>query len=313
MRNILSVDVEDWFQVEAQNETIKFSEWHNFKMRVMPNVLRLLGMFDRHGVHATFFILGWVAEKIPDLVDHIVQRGHEVASHGYGHRFAAKQTSEEFRADLEQSLTVLAQSYDGPIHGYRAPSFSLGEQTPWAWDILADLGFAYDSSIFPIHHDTYGSPHLPRHPFRLVLNDGREIDEIPMTTIRLFGHNLPAAGGGYLRLFPHWYTRLAIRRINREGMPAVIYIHPWEIDPGQPRTRLSPIRRFRHYTNLGTTEYKLEQLLSEFNFGTIWDYLQSTDSDRRPRISLTEIRRKPSLPPSKTVKPPPERPTPQAE
>ena len=211
MQNILSVDVEDWFQVEAQTEAIKFADWHNFKMRVLPNMMTLLGIFDRYSVHATFFILGWVAEKLPDLVDHIAWRGHEIASHGYAHRLAGSQTPEEFRADVSRSLEVIRQSVDIRVRGYRAPSFSVGKRTLWAWKILADLGFTYDSSVFPIHHDVYGCPDLPRFPFRFVLEDGRQIDEIPMTTMRVMGYNLPAAGGGYLRLLPRWYTRRAIR------------------------------------------------------------------------------------------------------
>jgi len=301
MQNILSVDVEDWFQVESQAEVIKFADWHSFKTRVLPNVLSLLGTFDRYGVRGTFFILGWVAEKLPDLVDHIADRGHEIASHGYAHRLASTQSKEEFEADVVRSLEVIRKSVDVPIYGYRAPSFSLGERTPWAWNILSDLGFKYDSSIFPIHHDTYGSPHMPRYPFRFTLDDGREIDEVPMTTIRFAGHNFPAAGGGYLRLFPSWYTRRAIRAANRAGHPAVVYVHPWEIDPHQPRTNLSLLRRFRHYTNLGTTEYKLERLLSEFRFGTVMDYLQQSDAEKRPRLPVSALTKSKPLPPSQTV------------
>jgi polysaccharide deacetylase family protein (PEP-CTERM system associated) len=304
MVNILSVDVEDWFQVEAQTEAIKFADWHNFKTRVLPNVLSLLGTFDRYGVRGTFFILGWVAEKLPDLVDHIAARGHEIASHGYAHCLAGTQSEKEFAADVRRSLEVIRKSVDVPIHGYRAPSFSLGEHTPHAWNILKDLGFDYDSSVFPIHHDTYGSPDLPRFPFRFVLEDGREIDEVPLTTMRIAGYNFPAAGGGYLRLFPYWYTGRAIRAVNRTGHPAIVYVHPWEIDTHQPRTKLSLLRRFRHYTNLGTTEYKLERLLSEFQFGTMWDYLQQSDAADRPRLPISQLTKAKPLPPSQSVKVP---------
>ncbi len=210
MQNMLTVDVEDWFQVEAQIESIKFSDWHKFKMRVLPNVMNMLGLFEQYNVKATFFVLGWVAEKLPDLVGHIASRGHEVASHGYAHRLAYTQTPKEFADDIEKSLAAIRQSVDADIIGYRAPSFSIGEKTPWAWDILAELGITYDSSIFPVHHDIYGSPHLPRYPFRLQLKNGRILDEVPMTTLRVLGYNFPAAGGGYLRLFPYWYTRRAI-------------------------------------------------------------------------------------------------------
>ena len=305
MQNILSIDVEDWFQVESQTEAIRFADWHNFRMRVLPNVLTLLGLFERYGVHATFFVLGWVAEKLPDLIDHIAARGHEIASHGYAHRLVRRQTPDEFAADIGRSLEVIHKSTDVLVKGYRAPSFSVGEHTPWAWSILADFGFEYDSSIFPIHHDTYGSPDSPRFPFRIVLQDGREIDEIPMTTVRLLGQNFPAAGGGYLRLFPYWYTRRAIRAVNRTGHPAVVYLHPWEIDPHQPRTRLSLVSRFRHYTNLSTTEYKLERLLADFQFGTVQEYRRQTDRELLPRLPVADLACPKPLPPSKQVQVPP--------
>jgi len=305
MQNILSVDVEDWFQVEAQTEAIRFADWHSFRMRVLPNVLTLLGIFDRYGVRATFFVLGWVAEKLPDLIDHIAARGHEIASHGYAHRLVRRQTPEEFAEDVGRSLEVIRKSVDVRVKGYRAPSFSVGERTPWAWKVLADFGLEYDSSIFPIHHDTYGSPDLPRFPFRIELDDGRRIDEIPLTTVRVLGQNFPAAGGGYLRLFPYWYTRRAIRAVNRVGHPAVVYLHPWEIDPHQPRTKLSLVSRFRHYTNLSTTEYKLEHLLADFRFGTVEEFRQQIDPETLPRLAVAELARPRPLPPSKGVVVPP--------
>jgi len=299
MLKILSVDVEDWFQAEAQSEAIKFADWDNCELRVLPNVTRLLDLFDRYGVRATFFVLGWVAEKLPNLVDLIATRGHEIGSHGHTHQQAGRQNREEFSADVRRSLEVIRESVDTPIRGYRAPSFSIGERTPWAWKILADQGFAYDSSVFPIRHDIYGSPDLPRHPFRLDLEDGRVINEIPLTTIRIMGYNLPAAGGGYLRLFPYWYTQRAINKVNRAGFPAVVYLHPWEIDPDQPRTKLSILNRFRHYTNLGTTEYKLERLLSDFRFSTAWEYLQQNDPETRPRLTINTLSGPKPIPPSK--------------
>ncbi len=305
MQNLLTVDVEDWFQVESQAETIKFSDWHKFKMRVLPNVMNLMALFEHYDVKATFFVLGWIAEKLPDLVGHIAGRGHEIASHGYAHRLAYTQTPAEFAEDIEQSLAAIRQTVDTDIIGYRAPSFSLSEKTPWAWEILARSGFTYDSSIFPVHHDTYGCPHLPRYPFRLELADGQIINEIPMTTWRILGYNFPAAGGGYLRLFPYWYTKRAIRAANRCGHPAIVYVHPWEIDPDQPRTRLSFLRRFRHYANLRTTADKLQRLLAEFRFGTIADFLASQEAGQRPLLSIDEIQAEDTLPPSMTVQPPP--------
>lgn len=302
MLNILSVDVEDWFQAEAQTETIKFADWDNIELRVRSNVRTLLELFERFGVHATFFLLGWIVEKQPGIVDQIASRGHEIGSHGYGHRLASRQNAEEFAGDVGRSLELITKNADVEIKGYRAPSFSISERTPWAWQALADLGFTYDSSIFPIHHDTYGSPDLPRHPFRFELEDGRIIDEVPMTTVRFLGYNFPAAGGGYLRLFPYWYTRRAIRAVNRRGQAAVVYLHPWEIDPDQPRTKLSFLSRFRHYTNLDTTVYKLERLLSDFRFGSISEYLEESDSSTRPVLSIRELTRRKPLPPSRQRK-----------
>jgi polysaccharide deacetylase family protein (PEP-CTERM system associated) len=301
MLNILSVDVEDWFQAEAQTEVVRPANWADIEPRVWPNVRTLLTLSERFGVKATFFILGWIAEQSPNIVEAVASEGHEIGSHGYAHRPAFRQDRDEFARDVAQSLTVIRNAADVEIRGYRAPSFSLGERTPWAWEVLVDHGFTYDSSVFPIHHDTYGSPHLPRYPFRFALNDGREIAEIPLTTVRLLGHNLPAAGGGYLRLFPYWYTRRAIRAANRHGYPAVVYLHPWEIDPQQPRNKLSWLSRFRHYTNLDTTMYKLERLLSDFRFGTISDYLRDADPAARPLVSITELTDHRPPPPSRLV------------
>ena len=304
MMNILSVDVEDWFQAEAQSTAITCADWEHTNLRVWPNVMTLLETFERYGVQATFFVLGWMAEKLPALVERIASYGHEIASHGYGHHLAYQMTPQDYRSDIERSLAAINKAADVQVAGYRAPSFSIGERTPWAWPILADLDLMYDSSIFPIYHDTYGSPHLPREPFRIELEDGRIIDEIPLTTIQLLGYNFPAAGGGYLRLFPYWFTDRAIRAANNKGWPAVVYVHPWEIDPHQPRTAIPALSRFRHYTNLNTTLYKLERLLSEFHFGTIRDYLAESDPASRPLLSIKELAHRKSLPPSKQVRAP---------
>lgn len=301
MLNILSVDVEDWFQAEAQSAAVSFAEWDQTQLRVWPNVMTLLEIFERFGVRATFFMLGWVVEKLPGMVERIASYGHEIASHGYGHRLAYTLSEAEFRRDVARSLELIHKASDVEVRGYRAPSFSIGERTPWAWRVLAELGLTYDSSVYPIHHDTYGSPDLPRQPFRFELENGETIDEIPLTTLRVLGQNLPAAGGGYLRLFPYWYTRYAIRAANKTGRPAVVYLHPWEIDLDQPRTAISALSRFRHYTNLTTTIYKLERLLSEFRFGPVRQYLAEADSALRPRLSINELARGKPLPPSKQV------------
>jgi polysaccharide deacetylase family protein (PEP-CTERM system associated) len=259
--NIISVDVEDYFHVEAFSDVVERSSWDSYSCRVEANTLRLLDLFDGAGVEATFFILGWVAERYPGLVREIVARGHEPACHSYWHRLIYKLTPSEFREDTRKAKDLIEQSAGCAVHGYRAPSYSIVSRSLWALDVLAESGFSYDSSIFPIHHDVYGIPGSPRFPFRIGTSSG-PITEFPITTFRLGGtRNLPVGGGGYLRIFPFWYTRLGVARAAQEGLPLVAYIHPWEVDADQPRLPGRLTSRLRHYTNLSRTYGRLQQLL----------------------------------------------------
>jgi polysaccharide deacetylase family protein (PEP-CTERM system associated) len=267
---IFSVDVEDYFHVEAFADTIDRSQWPQFDCRVVANTHRLLDLLDRHQVHGTFFILGWVAERFPGLVRDIVNRGHEPACHSYWHRLVYKLTPEEFRTDTLQAKDVIEQAGGMAVHGYRAPSYSITEQSLWALDVLAECGFSYDSSIFPIAHDVYGIPDAPRIPHKIT----GELMEYPMTTFRLGQRNMPVGGGGYLRLLPMWYTRMGIRRANAEGVPLIVYVHPWEVDPEQPRVQGGRLTsRIRHYTNLKKTYERLDDLLAENRFVPFRDAL----------------------------------------
>ena len=260
-QHILSVDVEDYFQVEAFADTVDRGEWTTYPSRVEANTRRLLDMFDEAGAKATFFFLGWVAERHPSLVRETVARGHEPACHSYWHRLIYSLTPAEFREDTRRAKDVIEQACGEPVKGYRAPSYSVTRKSLWALDVLAECGFTYDSSIFPVRHDTYGIPNAPRAPFR-VETGGGPLVEYPLTTFRLaFGPNLPVAGGGYLRLLPLWYTTLGRRISRNEGMPLILYVHPWEIDPGQPRLEGRAKSKFRHYTNLRRTYPRLKALL----------------------------------------------------
>ena len=268
--NAMTVDVEDWYQVSAFEHVVERAEWHAYESRVVENTTRLLDLFSRYDVKATFFTLGWVAEQHPDLVRAIHDAGHEVASHGYEHRLVYDMTPEQFRSDLERARTALEAAAPVTIRGFRAPSFSVRPETRWAYDVLRELGYEYSSSIFPVRHDRYGIPSFPRRPVRLRDDAGREIIEFPMTTLRMLGRNVPAAGGGWMRLLPPTVMRRAIRRANAKGDPAIVYLHPWEIDPNQPRiSAASRTARFRHTVNLSGMERRLERLLQLFPFGTV--------------------------------------------
>lgn len=264
-RNALTIDVEDYFQVEAFTGVIDRRHWDTQPRRVARNTERLLAILDDAGVTATFFTLGWVAERHPELARRIVGAGHELASHGCDHIRADRQSPEEFRQDVRRSKALLEDVSGVAIVGYRAPTFSLGGRTRWAHAILAEEGFRYSSSVYPIAHDLYGEPDAPRRPF--CPQPG--FVEIPLTTVRLFGRNMPTSGGGYFRLLPYSLSRGALRRAGRElDTPCVFYLHPWEIDPDQPRQTQAPrLSRFRHYLNLGRTEERLRRLLDDFDWG----------------------------------------------
>jgi polysaccharide deacetylase family protein (PEP-CTERM system associated) len=271
--NALTVDVEDYFHVSAFAEHVPRSQWSDLESRVVRNTERLLTMFEAAGVRATFFVLGWVAERFPDLVHQIARAGHEIASHGYAHGLVYSMTAEEFRDDLRRARGALEVACGRRVVGYRAPSYSITRQSLWALDVLVEEGYVYDASIYPIHHDRYGIPEWTRHIHR-VDRPGGGIWEVPGSTNRWAATNFPVGGGGYFRLLPYRWTSRGIARLNDlERQPAVFYLHPWEIDPEQPRLPGSALSRFRHYRNLGKTESRLRRLLADFRFGTVANVL----------------------------------------
>lgn len=266
MLNALTIDIEDYYQVSNFEHLVERGEWDSYESRVVNNTRKILGILDETNTKATFFILGWTAEKFPELVKEIDQRGHEVASHGYWHRLVYEMSKEEFRDDLERSLRVLGSLTGKKILGFRAPSCSITKDSLWAFDILKEKGLEYDASIFPIHHDRYGIPGANRYIHKLQ-NSG--MTEVPFSTIELLGQNIPVAGGGYFRLYPYWFTKWAIKKINSEGHPVLVYIHPWEIDPEQPRIKSGALATFRHYVNIKNNESKIRKLLRDFKFTMI--------------------------------------------
>lgn len=267
VRNGLSVDVEDWFQVGAFETTIARSDWDGLERRVEPNTDRVLALFEEAGAKGTFFTLGWVAERHPRLIRRIAEAGHEVASHGWDHARVFTMTPEQFRTDLARARTVLEDAGGVAVTGYRAPSFSIDRRTPWAHAELAEAGYRYSSSIAPIAHDHYGWPDAPRAPFRPLPDAG--LIELPITIARVLGREV-TAGGGFFRLLPQGVTDRAIRTANAEGKAAMFYFHPWEIDPGQPRVHAAPLKsRLRHYARLGAMAGKLRTLLAAHEWGRV--------------------------------------------
>jgi polysaccharide deacetylase family protein (PEP-CTERM system associated) len=276
--NALSFDVEDYFQVTAFDRRVRYEDWDRFESRVAANTGRVLDLLDRKGVSATFFVLGWVAERHPQLVREIVSRGHEVGSHGYSHRLVYRMTRGEFKEDAGRSKRLIEDLAGRPVLGFRAPSFSIVERSLWALEVLGELGYRYDSSVFPVRHHRYGMPSAPRFPHRRPLAGGDgapEMIEFPLSTARMGRFNLPVAGGGYLRIFSCAYIRWGLRRVNAEGQPAILYLHPWELDPEQPRLACRLPTRLRHYTGLRRTARDLERLLDEFRFGPAVEVLEA--------------------------------------
>jgi polysaccharide deacetylase family protein (PEP-CTERM system associated) len=265
--NAMTVDVEDYFQVQALAGTVSRADWERMPARVERNTGRILDIFAEHRVAATFFTLGWVAERHPRLVRRIVAEGHELASHGWEHVRADAQEPEVFRADVRRTKELLEQTGGTAVKGYRAASFSIGTRNPWALGILAEEGYAYSSSIYPVRHDIYGMPGAPRFPYRPLPDS--PFREFPISTARLLGRNWPCGGGGYFRLLPYAVSTAAIRAVHRgDRRSCLFYFHPWEIDPEQPVQQGLPLKsRFRHYTNLGRMEGKLRRLLRAFS----WD------------------------------------------
>jgi polysaccharide deacetylase family protein (PEP-CTERM system associated) len=272
MVNVLSVDVEDYFHVEAFASQIRYEQWDSFTPRIEHNVRCILELFAKHGARGTFFVLGWVAKKFPRLVQEIASAGHEIGSHGYKHKRLHILTPAEFRRDIQDANSILSDQVQRHIRCYRAPSFSIVRNTMWAFDVLADEGISLDSSIFPVKHDLYGVPEAKRFPFWQVSIDGRLIFEFPPSTVRWWGRNIGVGGGGYLRLLPYGVTHWALRHINEaQGQPAMVYFHPWEIDPDQPHFRAARRSILRHYTNLSTMQGKIERLLQDFRFASLSD------------------------------------------
>ena len=274
MLNALSFDVEDYYQVAALSAAVDRSSWESLPRRVERNTGLLLDILAAGNRRATFFFLGWVAEREPQLVRRVAAAGHEVACHGYSHRLVYEQTPAEFREETLRSKALLEDLAQVPVLGYRAASYSITRRSLWALDTLIEAGFVYDSSIFPVRHDIYGIPEAPRAP-HLIQREGGRLVEFPPSTVQLPSTRLPVAGGGYFRIFPFGVTQWAVRRVNAEGLPFNFYLHPWEVDPGQPRVRASWLSRFRHYTNLARCEARLRKLVAEFQFAPVRDVLEA--------------------------------------
>jgi polysaccharide deacetylase family protein (PEP-CTERM system associated) len=273
--NAMTIDVEDYFHANALNASAPVTRWESLDSRVEANNDRLLEMFARAGVTGTFFVLGWVAERHPGIVRKIRAAGHEVASHGYWHQLTYDLPIDTFREDVRRAKALLEDQSGAAVRGYRAPSYSITRQSLWALDVLIEEGYEYDASIFPIRHDRYGIADAPRHLHKLARSAGGLI-EAPPSTVRLGGVNLPIAGGGYFRLLPYAWTRWGMARVNRvEQRPVIFYLHPWEIDPDQPRMDVGRVSRLRHYRNLHVTAARLERLLRDFAFGPLADLLRS--------------------------------------
>jgi polysaccharide deacetylase family protein (PEP-CTERM system associated) len=267
IRNAMTIDVEDYFQVSAFASHISRDSWSSLPCRVEANIDRILALLDAAGIKATFFTLGWIAERYPAMVRRIAEQGHELASHGYAHQRASDQSAEEFSDDVGRSKALLEDIGGQPVLGYRAPSFSIGSGNLWALDVLKQAGYRYSSSIYPVRHDHYGMPDAPRFAFYPNGEDG--LLELPITTVRLMQRNLPAGGGGYFRFFPYAMSRWLMQRVNdSDRQSAIFYFHPWEVDPDQPRQEnISLKTRFRHYVNLGRMETRLKALTRDFQWG----------------------------------------------
>jgi len=285
----MTVDVEDYFHVAAFAKVIKPSDWHQWPSRVEANTDKLLQLFADHNLKITFFVLGWVAERHPQLVKRICAQGHELASHGYSHQLVYQQTPEVFRSETAKSKQILEDLAQQPVTGYRAASYSITRKSLWALDVLAELGFTWDSSIFPTRHDNYGIPGSPEEPYTLITSSGARLTEFPLTTAKVLGQSIPAAGGGYFRQYPYALSRWLFKRASQnQTRPQIFYLHPWEIDPGQPRVpNASWFSNFRHYTNLKRCLPRLEQLLADFQFGTMSASLGSVNI--RKTLDLREL------------------------
>jgi polysaccharide deacetylase family protein (PEP-CTERM system associated) len=277
IQNALTVDVEDYFHVSAFSKNINRNDWDRYPLRVEKNTHRLLDLFDEAQVKATFFVLGWVAERNNSLITEIANRGHEIASHGYSHQLVYNQSQDVFREETIRSKSLLEDIVQVQVRGYRAASYSITRDSLWALDILAEAGFEYDSSIFPIRHDRYGIPEANDQPHILKTPKGHALVEFPLSTAKIFNYKIPVAGGGYFRLYPYLLTRAGLRRINAIRQPFIFYLHPWEIDPDQPKVEAGWFSRFRHYNNLEKCEERLQRLMKDFQFGTACQILEGLE------------------------------------
>jgi len=282
--NAISIDVEDYFQVNAFANDIRMDDWDTFKCRVERNTECILEKFADHNCLGTFFILGWVAERFPELVAKIDRAGHEVASHGYSHQLIYNQDQKVFKEETLKSKAVLEDITGKKVRGYRAASYSITDKSLWAFDTLIEAGFEYDSSVFPVRHDVYGIRDFPKEPHLYTGSDSGSIVEFPISTCKFLGYELPVAGGGYFRLYPYWFTRYCLNRLNRENRSFVFYLHPWEVDPDQPRVESANWKsRFRHYNNLEKCEQRLTSLIQDFQFSSVENVLiQKGLLDKRP-------------------------------
>ncbi len=271
IKNAISIDLEEWFTVYNFANIIDRATWDSLDQRAADSVTELLDLFSQHNVKATFFVLGWVAERNPELIHRIATEGHEIATHGYGHELVKEIGPQRFREDLERSLTAIKKATDYKVVGYRAPSFSVNPDLDWFFETLEEFGITYDSSLFPVQfHPDYANGDVPLPPYQIREN----ITEFPMSCVSIFGKNFPCSGGGYFRLFPYQWFKWGIGKINKTGRAAVFYLHPWEIDPSQPRVGNLPLsKKIRHYTNLSKCKSRLERLLNDFEFGTVREVL----------------------------------------
>lgn len=280
MLNALTIDIEDYFNASVFDPVIDRKDWTGLESRVEKNTERILSLLDEKGIKATFFILGWVAATHPHIVREINSQGHEIGSHGYYHQLIYSISKEHFREDIRRSKKILEDLINHQVLAFRAPTYSITKRSMWAIDILIEEGFLYDSSIFPIRHDRYGVPEAPRFPY-IIKSTAGQIIEFPPSTARLFNKNFPVSGGAYLRILPYIYTKWGIKKINsEEKKPALIYFHPWELDKEQPRINLTALSQFRHYTNLDKMGNKIERLLTDFEFATVTEVLNSSKPDR---------------------------------
>ena len=287
--NAMSIDVEDYFHVSVFDGVVPRHRWSELESRVCANTDRLLAIFAEAEVRATFFVLGWVTERHPELIRRIAAHGHEIASHGFAHRLVYDQTRAAFRDDVRRAKQLLEDAAGCRVDGYRAPSYSVTPRSLWALDVLIEEGYRYDASIFPILHDRYGIPVSARHPYRIERSRGA-LTEVPASTVRVGTWNMPIAGGGYFRILPYAWTSWGIRRLNTaEKQPAVFYLHPWEIDPEQPRLSAGLLSRFRHYRNLDKTEDRLRRLLHDFRFAPVRDLMCADGFEERERPASAEL------------------------